>query len=232
MEQSYTATARIALALAKAQAAFPSIPKDRTVKVKTRTGGEYTFSYAPLDTILACVRQPLAANGLAIIQQVVTDAQGVEQLRTSLLHESGESLHCDVPILVAQGENGAQAYGSAITYARRYGVTTLLCIAADEDDDGNAADGNSAQRVERPAKGKAKAPATITEAQQAELVELLERTNTAADGFAEWLGARSLSGIAADRFAFAKSALEKKARKMAEDAKPTEVAAQAEGGEA
>ena len=32
--------------------------------------------------------------------------------------------------------------GSAQTYARRYGVSALLCITADEDDDGNGAGGS------------------------------------------------------------------------------------------
>ena len=36
-------------ALAKAQAAFPAIPRDRTVKVTMKSGGTYSFAYAPLD---------------------------------------------------------------------------------------------------------------------------------------------------------------------------------------
>lgn len=146
MPSSPTIT-RIACALAKAQGAFPVIPRDRTVTVKMRdrtTGapkGEYTFAYAPLSTIREKTRAALAENGLAIVQPIIAEPQAdgsvVEVLRTVLLHESGEWLACDVPMFQGTGDNKAQAYNSGATYARRLGVTLLLCIAADEDDDGN-----------------------------------------------------------------------------------------------
>lgn len=138
---------RIAGALAKAQGAFPSIPRDRTVTVTMKdrqTGapkGSYTFTYAPLSTIREKTRPALAEAELAIVQAIIaepTDGGGVvEVLRTTLLHSSGEWLACDVPMFSGTGDNKAQAYNSGATYARRLGVTLLLCIAADEDDDGN-----------------------------------------------------------------------------------------------
>lgn len=131
--------ADLARALAKAQMAFPSIPKSRTVKVQTKTGGSYTFDYAPLDTILAAVRKPLGENGLCLWQSVNT-LDGHDAVVTSLLHESGQEISCTVPIFVM--DRTGQAYGSAVTYARRCGVTLILCLAADDDDDGNAADQN------------------------------------------------------------------------------------------
>lgn len=138
---------RIAGALAKAQGDFPSIPRDRTVTVRMKEkpggggGGSYTFTYAPLSTIREKTRPALAAAELAILQAIIaepTDGGGVvEVLRTTLLHSSGEWLACDVPMFSGTGDNKAQAYNSGATYARRLGVTLLLCIAADEDDDGN-----------------------------------------------------------------------------------------------
>ncbi len=126
----------LAAALAKAQAAFPPISRDKEVTVKTKTGGEYKFKYAPLDSILTAVRGPLAENGLAIVQLLDEDV-----LVTSLLHESGAILSGRTPIPAAEG---VQAYGSAITYLRRYSIQALLGIAAEEDDDGNHASGNRA----------------------------------------------------------------------------------------
>ena len=55
-------------ALAKAQGEFPPIPREKTVTVKTKTGGSYSFAYAPLDAILSACRPVLAKNGLAITQ--------------------------------------------------------------------------------------------------------------------------------------------------------------------
>ena len=138
---------RLAGALAKAQGDFPTIPRDRTVTVRMRDkpngqqGGTYTFTYAPLSTIREKTRPALAAAELAIVQAIIaepTEGGGmVEVLRTTLLHSSGEWLACDVPMFSGTGDNKAQAYNSGATYARRLGVTLLLCIAADEDDDGN-----------------------------------------------------------------------------------------------
>lgn len=126
----------LAASLAKAQASFPAINRDKKVTVQTKAGGSYTFNYAPLDTILAAVRKPLSDNGLAIIQLLDEDV-----LVTSLLHESGAILSGRTPIPASEG---IQAYGSAITYLRRYAIQALLGIAAEEDDDGNQSQGNTA----------------------------------------------------------------------------------------
>lgn len=166
MKHSDSFTA-IASALAKAAAGFPAIKKNRTVQVSTRQGGSYSFTYATLDEIVNSVRPHLSANELVLVQSVITEeitsssADGVsitreELLETRLIHSSGEWFANTTPVLVATGENTAQAYGSAITYARRYGITQLLCIVADEDDDGNAAGGNVARSV---AAGSASKPA-------------------------------------------------------------------------
>ena len=56
----------LAAALAKAQSEFPPIPRDKTVTVQTKAGGSYTFSYAPLDTVLGAVRGPLTSNGFQL----------------------------------------------------------------------------------------------------------------------------------------------------------------------
>jgi hypothetical protein len=133
----------LAAALAKAQTAFPTVAKDKKVTVQTKTGGSYSFNYAPLDSILNAVRKPLAANGLVLVQLLDDGA-----LVTSLIHDSGALLsgRVDLP-------NGSdiQAFGSAITYLRRYAIQAMLGIAAEDDDDGNRAAGNTTRaRSQRP----------------------------------------------------------------------------------
>lgn len=190
----------VAGALAKAQGAFKTIEKNKTVKVKTRTGGEYTFSYAPLETIMAAVRGSLAANELGLTQGVVVTDKGEEMLRTTLIHASGQWIANEVPVLVAAGENGAQAYGSALTYARRYAITAILCVVADEDDDGNLAEGNGVERVSRPQRAhtngatatysKAK-PAYADEEEVAGLRDRLEAIGKDPAAFAKFMGIKS-----------------------------------------
>lgn len=155
----------LAAALAAAQGAFGPVPRDRTVSVSTRTGGAYTFKYAPLDTILGAVRQPLSANGFALSQDIIANGRR-DYVRTTLYHTSGQWISNQVPVF-ASGD-GAQAYGSGLTYARRYGVTLLLGIVADDDDDGNLADGRATQqRRPEPQRQPEAAPAgTGTTAEQ------------------------------------------------------------------
>ncbi len=138
----------LAAALAKAQAAFPPIPRDREVEVKLKTGGSYKFKYAPLDTILSATRKPLSDNGLAIAQLLDSDPDGAPALVTMLVHADGGSVTGRTPIPHNDGET-VQAFGSAITYLRRYAIQALLGIAAEEDDDGNSASGNTATFRER-----------------------------------------------------------------------------------
>lgn len=131
----------LAHALSQAQAAFPPILRSRTVTVRPRESAPYTFAYAPLDAILDAVRQPLADHGLAVTQLLV----GTE-LITLLLHTGGGEL--ESRLSVPQSDR-IQQLGSAITYLRRYAAQALLGIAAEEDDDGNASDGNEREMKPR-----------------------------------------------------------------------------------
>jgi hypothetical protein len=132
---------QIATALAKAQGEFEPIKRDKTVTVAMKAGGRYTFSYAPLESILHAVTPALSANGLALTQAlVVVDSK--DFVETTLRHASGELLANRIPLFVR--DDGPQAYGSALTYARRYCVTLLLCVSADDDEDGNVAEDQEA----------------------------------------------------------------------------------------
>jgi len=150
--------ADIAAALAKAQGAFPPIPRDRTVTVKMASGGSYQFAYAPLDTILHAVRPALAANGLALTQLL-----GDGKLVTRLLHAGGGSLDSVLPL---SSMADPQKFGSLLTYLRRYAITALLGVAAEEDDDGNHAVGNHAEPAKKLV-AAATAPAKKPAAHQA-----------------------------------------------------------------
>jgi hypothetical protein len=133
----------LAAALSKAQGAMENPKRDRTVKVRTKTGAEYEFSYATLSAVLDAIRQPLADNGLCFTQ-TLGERSDKYTLRTTLLHASGETLVSETPLLVQ--EQGNQAFGSALTYMKRYALCALLGVSADEDDDGNAGDGNSIEK--------------------------------------------------------------------------------------
>lgn len=132
----------LAKALAAAQSDFPAIERTRDVRVQTKTGGSYTFAYAPLDAIVSKVQPVLKKHALSF-SQLLDNVDGKPALRTSLLHEGGEVIEgvCPLPI---NGEHlSAQEFGSLVTYMRRYALVALLGIATEEDDDGNHASGNT-----------------------------------------------------------------------------------------
>lgn len=119
----------IALALSKAQGQFDHAKKD----VKNEF---FKSKYADLASVIDAAKKPLSDNGLAVVQIVDTDADGLIYLESTLLHSSGEWISGRYPIRPIKTD--PQSVGSAITYARRYAFSALTGIAAD-DDDGNAA---------------------------------------------------------------------------------------------
>lgn len=115
-------------ALAAAQAEMGPALKDST-------NPAFRSKYADLASVMAACLPALNKHGIAVIQPPTDDEYG-RYVKTILVHESGETLECRVPLII--GKNDMQGYGSAVTYARRYGLMSMAGIAP-EDDDGNAA---------------------------------------------------------------------------------------------
>tara|TARA_R110000787_G_scaffold265188_1_gene371152 strand:- start:34 stop:690 length:657 start_codon:yes stop_codon:yes gene_type:complete len=95
----------------------------------------FKSKYADLTSVRGACVPALNKNGIGVLQLVV-QVENKQYIKTILLHESGEEMSCLTEIMNVQ--NTPQAHGSGITYARRYGLQSIACIAA-EDDDGNAA---------------------------------------------------------------------------------------------
>jgi len=125
---------KLAAALVKVQRQLPPVPKSKTVEIATPSGGKESYSYAPLDAVWECCRQLLTENGLAIAQ-ISFEADGYPHLETILMHTSGQWLSSTLPLVATRDP---QQLGSALTYMRRYALTSLVGIVADEDDDGRA----------------------------------------------------------------------------------------------
>ena len=104
--------------------------------VKGKANPFFKSVYADLSSVVEAIRGPLSENGLSFVQ-VTTPSESQEVVvETVLMHESGEWLSSVTAIPVSKAD--AQGYGSAITYAKRYGLQGLLGVPS-EDDDGNAA---------------------------------------------------------------------------------------------
>lgn len=96
----------------------------------------FKSKYASLANILDTIQKPLSECGLAISQ--FPDANA---LTTIIVHaESGEWMESSYVMPVAK-QNDPQAMGSAMTYARRYALGSILNLNIDDDDDGEKAMG-------------------------------------------------------------------------------------------
>jgi hypothetical protein len=127
---------KLALALTKAQAQMKGALKDQSNPF-------FKSKYADLSSVWEACREPLTVQGLSILQTVHRD-EGQTVLRTSLVHISGEWVRSDIPVIVAPGgKQDMQTLGSALTYARRYGLAAMVGVCP-EDDDGEAAVGRKA----------------------------------------------------------------------------------------
>lgn len=148
MTEQFNSSAQAALhaALAKAQGGFLAIAKNRSVMIRMKEGGTYKFDYADLESIIRATRPALATNGLAVVQSVGGD--GPLWLDTVLVHSAGGSLISRLPITV--GMNDPKAFGSTLSYLRRYAYSALLCVAADDDLDANSDPANDPPKVDKP----------------------------------------------------------------------------------
>lgn len=116
-------------ALAKAQAEIKGAVKDST-------NPHFKSKYADLASIVEAIRAPLSKHGIAYVQLTLPSEKDEVQVETVLAHSSGEWLSGIIAVPVSKAD--AQGYGSALTYARRYGLAAAVGVAP-EDDDGNAA---------------------------------------------------------------------------------------------
>lgn len=118
-------------ALLKAQIEFPLIRK-------TDANPFFKSKYAGLPSILEVVLPILHKHGLIISQSPVSNKEEGVGVHTSIVYaKTGEILQGS--FLLPLAKNDPQGAGSAITYARRYALVSMLGLNVDEDDDGNEA---------------------------------------------------------------------------------------------
>lgn len=161
---------QISAALSAFQGSVEQPKLEKEVKVKTKTGRDYSFKYADLCACVKAATPALKANGLSVCQ-LISDGK----LVTILSHKSGQWFKSE--LMLPNQTTDYQAYGSAITYLKRYSYCAILGIVADTDDDANLACGNQAELKDRSQQPQ-QAAATFTGAQLKEALEELGRCTT------------------------------------------------------
>lgn len=164
----------ISAALSAFQGSIEQPKLEKEVKVKTKSGSSYSFKYADLCACVKAAAPVLKANSLSVCQLVSEN-----KLVTILSHKSGQWFKSE--LLLPSPTGDFQAYGSAITYLKRYSYCAILGIVADTDDDANMACGNQAE-----IKDRMQQPSTFTGAQLQQALDDLARCATPQDVSNVW----------------------------------------------
>lgn len=133
--------------------------------------------YATIDQIIEEIRPVLASHGLFVMQLPSNSEAGEIQMVTRLYHVSGQWMESP-SLKIKVDRNNAQGIGSAITYARRYSLTSFLGLNTGEDDDGHAASGGDHSGQAQQFRGKQQAGKQtnpLTEQKRAILVACHEK---------------------------------------------------------
>src|SRR5512139_2803768 len=186
MLQSET-TADLSAALVKAQAAMKSAAFNKV-------NPHFKNRYADLAAIIDAVRKPLTDNNLSFTQTTEVHVDGCFLLVTTLRHASGQWIAGTYPL---PRDAKSQELGSALTYAKRYTLSSITGIAADEDDDAEATRKN----------GNANG-AVITAEQAQMLSELAAKKKVDVNALLKLTHAESISDIPAAVFVRAKNWIE------------------------
>lgn len=114
-------------------AEVPNFATDETAQAGTRT-----YKYLNLATLLKNIKPIFEKHGLSFTQKVTFDGTGegrqiLGTVETIIFDDASQMTVCEYPFFIT---GDPQQVGSAITYARRYSLTTVLGIFPDKDDDG------------------------------------------------------------------------------------------------
>jgi ERF superfamily len=144
-------------ALAIAQGEFLPIEKNQTADIRGKEGkASYKFDYADMAEIRAKTTPALSKNklGLMSIPTARAKGDGGHVLRTMLVHPSGARIES---VLVIPQQAEVKNFGGYITYLRRYQVSAMLNVAADDDlDDADDGDGDPSGQTGTPRPGPAR----------------------------------------------------------------------------
>ena len=134
--RSNDSIAQLACALAKAQIELVNPPKSLTAHLDGDGNGSpgQSYRYAPLSAGLDIVRKTLGKHEIAVLQTTDMDRDsGLVILTTTLAHGSGEWIAARWPVCRIADLPEPKLMGAALTYARRYGLFTLVGLAGEDD---------------------------------------------------------------------------------------------------
>ena len=174
--------------LSRLQAKLPAVARKGT--------GHNQKKYARFEDLVETIKEPMAEDHFSLTFRI-DQREGLIEVTGILGHEDGhqEATRLALPADTSGNKNAVQAWGSSISYAKRYVAMTLLGIATeDEDDDGKAAG----------------AADLITDVQAGKIKSLIVEAGADTERFAAYMKVERIEDIPAARFAHAVGMLNKK----------------------
>ena len=194
-QQDREAAQEFAEGLRAFQEECPPIRKSRTANIASRSGGGYSYSYAPLDEIDRIVKPILGRLGFSYSWSSTMDG-ALMRTTCTLRHANGHEQTADFACPADSpnpGISGAQKHAAAMTFARRQTLTAVLGLTT-TDTDVDGAD-----------------PTPITEEQAMEIENLLAEANADRWKFLRWVGSETVEEIPAGRYEEVVDKLKRKA---------------------
>jgi hypothetical protein len=133
-----TSTAVETPGLSKIAAALLAVQRKIEGVSKSADNPYFKSKYADLGAVIDATIPLLNEHGIVVIQLPTAGPEGTLALTTMLLHESGESISGTAVMPLSKQD--PQAYGSAMTYARRYSLAAAVSLKTLDDDGEGATD--------------------------------------------------------------------------------------------
>lgn len=129
-------------------AAILEAQKDIGAALKSSKNPYFKSKYADLTVVIDAVKEPLNKHGIAFLQAVDANGEGSPVIDTILLHSSGQYLSTRTPVFCSK-PNDPQAFGSGVTYSKRYALQAILGLPT-EDDDAERAMARDNKQADKP----------------------------------------------------------------------------------
>ncbi len=202
MERLFLMHERMTAARAKADYlnAFSALQAE--LPAAARKGkGHNDKAYARFEDVTAAYKDKLSAHGFSLSFRI----DNADKVRVTgvLGHRGGHSEETSItlPADASGSKNAVQAFGSSVSYGKRYVALTLLGIATQDDDDAKTAAG------------------VVTDEQAAELMKLIGEAKADISKVLEWHKIESLSDMPARDFEKARAMLFARKAKLQKDAR-------------
>jgi hypothetical protein len=191
----------IAGALVQAQAQMGAAFKDNT-------NPHYKSGFASLASVILTVKEPLHNNGLSFVQPTIR-TDGFVGCETRIMHTSGQWMEGELTLPLTKQD--PQAAGSAITYARRYSLMSMLGLPTTDDDAESAIEEDEEDEVE---------PSVYIDDMQLKIVtDLLEETHADIERFCANFQITSVNKMPKEKLDRAIAALNRKKESVSEEKK-------------